>query len=114
LTEKVRKWAREEIGLGEKAPNGEGYNAQHVRLSMKVFINPVVAALPEHAHLFYKHGCFAARDKPNRPCDAGAMESEVPKDFLPITLTPEMDEKWHARIKRNIKMPQENTTQAGA
>jgi hypothetical protein len=116
LTTKVRSWAKEETHNkdGKKAPNGKNYNAQHVWLTMKVFINPVVAALPEHAHLFYQDGCFMGQNQPNRPCVGGALESEVPKEFRPIVLTPEMDQKWVSRIQRNIKMPQENTTKAGA
>lgn len=63
LTDKVRSWASEEKEAKEaaNAPNGEPYNAQHIWLSMKVFINPAVASLPEHAHLFFEPGCVYRR-----------------------------------------------------
>ncbi len=31
---------------------------QHIRLNLLVFINPAVASLPEHSHLFGGHGCY--------------------------------------------------------
>lgn len=59
LTGKVRYIAQLEINRNnETAPNGEPYNAQHIWLSMKVFVNPVVASLPQHAHLFPEHGWY--------------------------------------------------------
>ena len=33
---------------------------QHVYMNVQVFINPLVAALPQHAHLFTEHGCFVS------------------------------------------------------
>jgi cyclopropane fatty-acyl-phospholipid synthase-like methyltransferase len=64
LTQEVRALAVEEQNWPATdkrtvAPNGEKYNAQHLWKALKVFINPVVAALPQHAHLFPEHGCFA-------------------------------------------------------
>jgi len=59
LTDRVRWFAQQELRWkNETAPNGEDYNAQHVWLSMKVFVNPVVASLPQHAHLFPEHGWY--------------------------------------------------------
>jgi hypothetical protein len=45
------------------------------------------------------------------------MESEVPKDFMPIPLTPDTRNGRKmvcADQEQHFKMPQENTTQAGA
>ena len=106
LTQQVREWAQNERGQA-KAPNGSEYNPQHVWLSMKVFINPAVASLPEHAHLFYEPGCFDGRNQ-HRLCEEGinvaevAMESKLPEGYLPVKLTPEMDTKWEQRIKEKV------------
>mmetsp|Transcript_17572 Transcript_17572/g.47900 ORF Transcript_17572/g.47900 Transcript_17572/m.47900 type:complete len:243 (+) Transcript_17572:3-731(+) len=106
LTKEVRYWARREARIGDEvAPNGNKYNAQHLWLTMKVFVNPVVAALPQHAHLFSQHGCFSKLYEPDKQCDSlerGYYEAQ--KSVTPIALTEEMDQKWDARIKRNIGM----------
>jgi len=40
----------------------EGTNAQLLKARLLVFINPSVAALPEHDHLFGGHGCFGGEN----------------------------------------------------
>jgi hypothetical protein len=91
------------------APNGKLYNAQHVWLTMQVFVNPFVAALPQHAHLLAEPGCFVIREKGgvngiivNRECD-GVKESKPPPEFLPLVLTEQQDEEWKNLVKRNIE-----------
>jgi hypothetical protein len=37
-------------------PDGEPFNAQHIWTTMLVFINPVVASLPQHQHLMAERG----------------------------------------------------------
>ena len=79
---------------------------------MKVFINPVVAALPEHAHLFHEAGCYGGRDTNNKKdpiihkkCGTGKGgegETPLPDDFYPIELTPEMDRIWEEEVKTHI------------
>ena len=69
----------------------------------QVFINPMVASLPEHHHLFARggNGCFKGnRNEPktgltiiHRPCGENE-ESTLPKSFLPLSLDAEMDERW--------------------
>lgn len=110
LTSMVRR-----IGLKEqmkKIPSmtGEPYNAQHLWNKLIVFINPAVAALPEHVHLFAEHGCYHNRSGDNighRECGtggrAGKGESVLPKSFYPLTLTDDMDKAWEDLIKKNIK-----------
>ena len=82
LTQQVRQWALDERYDRSipKAPvphrkalggaGGAGYRAVHIILSMKVFINPVVASLPQHAHLFAEDGCFKKFNGTiiNKPC----------------------------------------------
>lgn len=111
LTEEVRNVARDEANPrntnGTVAPNGESYNAQHVWLTMKVFVNPVVAALPQHAHLFPEHGCFGSRDGPPRVCGEGpdgALESVLPKEYWPLQPTAEQDREWADLIRAHITM----------
>ena len=82
---------------------------------MQVFINPVVAALPEHAHLFSDHGCYDSRtSKPgvivNRECGtgkAGELETPLPKEFYPLEINEQMDKDWEELIKKNIKQKNE-------
>jgi Methyltransferase domain len=111
LTEKVRAIASEEQNNDVLAPNGAKYNPQHIWLSMKVFINPAVASLPEHAHLFPEHGCYGGRNSThviNRVCGTGNdeqkdVETPLPKELWPIELKPEMDDAWYELVRKNIK-----------
>jgi len=54
--------------------------AQHLRYRLMVFINPKVAALPQHHHLFGGHGCFSKvidnRDG-GTPCTNNAKTNDV-------------------------------------
>jgi Methyltransferase domain len=113
LTNDIHQVAKAELQLADGdpdsiAPNGEKYNAQHIWLSMKVFINPVVAALPEHAHLFPEHGCYGNKpeqDQKYRECGTGpngALESVLPASFYPLVPTKEQDEAWHVLIQKHI------------
>ena len=112
LTKEVRSVASQESKAGNKAPNGKQYNAQHIWLTMKVFINPVVAALPEHAHLFFEPGCFGGRDQKNKDdpiihknCGTGKdgdKETPLPESYYPIRLTQDMDTEWEEQVKKHI------------
>jgi hypothetical protein len=108
LTQKVRSLATEErTNTTAIAPNGISYNAQHLWLSMKVFVNPAVAAMPQHAHLFPEFGCYAVNGKEriHRECGTGkegALETPLAKDFYPLKLTPEMDKEWEDLIRSKI------------
>ena len=107
LTQTIKRIAKNESGTG-LAPNGKTYNGQHIWLTLKVFVNPVVAALPQHAHLFYEHGCFLDRGK-GRLCGTGKdghLELTLPKSYLPLELTPEQDQAWFDLIKEHIGTPE--------
>ena len=87
------------------APNEKTYQAQHIRLHLLVFINPQVASLPQHHHLFHsEHGCYGSRAKDGsfigRICGEGKAveETPLPEDWYPLKLTPEMDTKWEERV----------------
>jgi hypothetical protein len=103
----VKKVAQRESNIG---PDGKKFRAQHIRLSMKVFINPAVASLPQHAHLFPELGCFVKRQEGvliHRECGTGpgaALESKLPASFLPLVLDEEMDEKWMTLLRQKLNM----------
>jgi SAM-dependent methyltransferase len=104
LTKTVRKWARDDRRSNYTLPTGNQPNPQHVFTSAKVFINPSVAALPEHAHLFPRHGCFAARGS-NRECGTGPgghRETPLAPSFYPLPVLPEMHDRWVRAIKAGI------------
>ena len=109
LTQKVRHIATNERDHGTAlGPDGSEYNAQHVWLTMQVYINPAVASLPEHTHLFSEHGCFKARvgkEMVHKECGTlrgGENESKLPKSFYPLELTTEQDEAWLKQVKDSI------------
>ena len=117
-TKHMRKIALDEKGTDYEdniitdkplAPNGEPYNAQHVWTSMLVFINPAVASLPQHAHLFTGPGCYEGVGKEekilNRECD-GDNESKPPPEFYPLVLTEQQDKDWYELVKKNIEIKQ--------
>jgi hypothetical protein len=111
LTMRSRKAATDEIlGKNSTGPNGKPYAAHHVMSTIKVFINPVVAALPEHAHLFPRDGCFERYGNSTkgetfaktRPCGEG-VETPLPASFEPLKVTPEMQQKWIEVIQQGLQ-----------
>jgi hypothetical protein len=109
LTQKVRALASaEKKNETAIAPNGKSYNAQHIWLSMKVFVNPAVASMPQHAHLFPEFGCFQngkGAERLHRECGTGReglLETPLAKDFYPLKLTAEMDKEWEDLIRSKI------------
>lgn len=119
LTKQARQWAGEERGNSSNVgPNGKPYFPQHIVISLKVFVNPAVAALPQHQHLFPEHGCFREfkgslvkeGKSPiiNRPCampgvEGAELESVLPESFEPLPVRPEMHQRWHDLIKRSLE-----------
>jgi hypothetical protein len=92
-------------------PTGKKYAGQHIFTSIKVFINPMVASLPEHAHLFANHGCYKGKgaggiqDIVNRECGTSKNspeETNVDPSYLPLTLTEEQDLAWIKIVEDNI------------
>ena len=91
-------------------------------MSMKVFINPAVAALPQHAHLFAEDGCLGKalpqeewtgtgkrRFEPRR-CGTGKtgiMETPMKESMLPLEIDPKMHENWIQAIRAGISLPKE-------
>jgi hypothetical protein len=118
LTKQIRDKALKEIMTPFKpehiGPNGKPYLGQHIEQHMNVFINPVVSALPEHAHLFAEHGCFKEMKEGaiiHRECGIGPdgggkdknnAESKLPESFYPLALTPEQDQAWLKQVNASI------------
>jgi len=117
LTKKVRAQAYSEQNKGV-APNGGNWDAQHIWLTMKVFINPAVAALPQHAHLLAEPDCFRKRgngQRFNRECGevttdsdpvvaaGAALESKLPTEFHALPITADQDDKWFQHVKSKVK-----------
>ena len=110
LTQQVRKIALKE-GSGKRiiGPDGKPSNAQHVWLNMQVYVNPVVASLPQHAHLFAEHGCYGGKGDGraivHKECGEGKggnKESKLPASFYPLEMTPEQDEAWLGKVRQSI------------
>mmetsp|Transcript_12207 Transcript_12207/g.25755 ORF Transcript_12207/g.25755 Transcript_12207/m.25755 type:complete len:405 (-) Transcript_12207:113-1327(-) len=111
LTQEVRSVAQRDQGLKnltlDMKPDHLYYVGQHIYLNMQVFINPMVASLPQHAHLFSEHGCFGGRDnngnKIHIDCHDAIKKdnklSTLPEEFKPLKLTAEMDKKWFDLVK---------------
>lgn len=108
FTKKVRSIASAEKSEGIKSPKeNENYNAQHVWLTMMVFINPAVASLPEHQHLFAEGGCYVDTKEGviiTRDCDGvkDKVESVLPKEYVSLEITDEMDKEWEELVRKNI------------
>jgi hypothetical protein len=96
------------------APNGIKYNAQHVWLRGQVFINPAVAALPQHAHLLAEPGCYDNRENRTSHRECGdpmpsqdtSGESVLTVAFRALPLTVAQDDAWVAHIKPLVKAKQ--------
>lgn len=71
---------------------------QHIWGSMQVFINPLVASLPEHQHLFAEHGCYLNGSK-GHVCKKEDHYTPLPERFKPLVLTKEMDNQWMELVK---------------
>lgn len=69
---------------------------QHLRTTLQVFINPMVASLPEHAHLLAEHGCYHGK----KGSECGKNEETImSSSFKPLSLTDEMDKQWSEVIQ---------------
>eukprot|EP00591_Stephanopyxis_turris_P009576 CAMPEP_0195525506 /NCGR_PEP_ID=MMETSP0794_2-20130614/25992_1 /TAXON_ID=515487 /ORGANISM="Stephanopyxis turris, Strain CCMP 815" /LENGTH=357 /DNA_ID=CAMNT_0040655985 /DNA_START=121 /DNA_END=1194 /DNA_ORIENTATION=- len=103
LTNQVKNWAKE----GKKlytGPGGKYYDGFYIRATMKVFINPTVASLPQHAHLFPELGCFQRGENTHRECKTEYGETPGDPSMYPLKLTPEMDDKWNNWVEKHVKI----------
>ena len=77
----------------------------------------MVAALPEHHHLFAEQGCYEKHDKDaqggriivHRECgttgnkEAQETETKLPDEYKPLKLDPSMDRAWEKLVFGNTK-----------
>jgi SAM-dependent methyltransferase len=103
LTNQVKGWARAEKKK-YTGPGGVYYDGFYIRTQMKVFVNPMVAALPEHAHLFPEFGCVEKNSTAqfHRECESEKGETPLDKSMYPLKLTPEMDEQWNGWVDKHV------------
>ncbi|KAL7471198.1 hypothetical protein ACHAXS_011500 [Conticribra weissflogii] len=68
--------------------------AQHLWTTLMVFVNPLVASLPEHAHLMAEHGCYDGAG--NVECGGRKAEklTPLPDNYKPLFLTEDMEKEW--------------------
>lgn len=109
LTAQIRKEADREACHGPLAVNGEKPNPQNL-YQMLVFFNPVVGALPEHAHLFAEPGCYDEESLPGnttlKDCGHGVgaeKETPLPPAYKPLPIQDSAHKEWEERIQRAIK-----------
>jgi hypothetical protein len=68
----------------ERNPGVLNAIGQHIQRNMMVFINPLVASLPKHQHIFNGNGCYSGanhNEDGGIPCDA---EDKLPIDYKPL------------------------------
>ena len=115
MTQEVRKLAMREREMGIMAPNGANYSASHIWANMKVFVNPTVASLPQHAGLFPELGCYQGRKDGaivHRECGTGKngdMETPLAPELYPLKLTPQMDAEWEKIVKEHLHLQEKQT-----
>ena len=120
LTNQARLWALQDFSNATNiAPNGKRYGPKHLINSLKVFVNPAVAALPKHQHLFPEHGCFHYYNKSGdfpsvtRPCGSPGsrgrhLETPLSQHMYPLPVLPEMQQRWHDLVKSRLEFTDEH------
>jgi SAM-dependent methyltransferase len=108
LSDEVRRLAKDESrNKTNIGPDGGRYIPAHVGTSMKVFINPVVAALRQHAHLFPQDGCFKLYEKGviyNKACDPNKMETTLPASYAPLKFNAAKHDEWLEMVQKSMNM----------
>lgn len=76
---------------------------QHLWSTLQVYINPLVASLPEHAHLLAEHGCYTSEKGIECGKAGNNIDSVLPDSFKPLKITDEMDQEW-ADVVKDLKL----------
>eukprot|EP01083_Nonionella_stella_P074596 202401_1 len=87
------------------------YDAHHIKSRMLVFINPLVASKPQHAHILSEGGCYLSNKQPRVHCGeennkrARKVNTPIPDEFKNIIYKEEQHKKWEEMIhsKCNFK-----------
>lgn len=105
LTHQMRTAAAADVNLRDLVHDMTKKNmtnyavGQHLRTSLQVFINPLVASLPEHQHLFAEHGCYFHTKGKECGKEGSKNDTPLPESFKPLKLTQEMDDRWMDLIR---------------
>lgn len=68
-----------------KAGRQGQFDAQHLSFGMRVFINPAVASLKEHHHLFSGWGCYKGLiDNKYGGLECKEAADALPTDYIPL------------------------------
>jgi hypothetical protein len=110
LTNQVREAAHAERDAGERGPDTKLFRAISLIKDTLVFINPRVASLDAHDHLFPELGCMKGEDADGtliqRECGTGAgaaTESIVPLEYMPPKVDKIMSNHWRVFVKKFLK-----------
>ena len=105
LTEAMHKKAKQDTGrkdlIEDMKTKGRNsyYVGQHLAYTLQVFINPMVASLPQHAHLMTEAGCIGKGGNNDKVECGERGTTALPNHFKSINLTEEMDANWLELIK---------------
>lgn len=104
LTKVMKEYAGKDRGRRDIIPAMDptkNYSVgQHLWSTLQVYINPLVASLPEHAHLMAEHGCYEHTN--GKECGKAGnteVDSVLPDNFKPLKLTDDMDKEWSELVK---------------
>jgi SAM-dependent methyltransferase len=120
LTDQLKEAAVQEWEAKAEGPDGKRLRAVGLLLDTKVFINPRVASLPEHAHLFPEPGCFKERLKNatiiQRECNIGAgegLETPLGGQFVAPIVENVKERAWNLLVRRNLHEGSQPTSPYG-
>lgn len=100
LTERFRRIASDGTLINPNLASGQ---AQHLAHGLQVFINPIVASLPQHHHLFGGGGCYDdSIDNNNGGRECTGVDA-LPGDYLPL-----LDCSWDPNSKATILKCEKN------
>lgn len=109
LTWNVQEAANNEGDEPVEGPDGEYYNAKDLQAHTHVFVNPTVAQLPAHAHLFPETGCFKGHADNGtllrRECNIGAgqgLETSLPEGWEAPEISSDRHAEWVATIQQHL------------
>jgi len=106
-TKRVRKLGHEEAKENHKLPvddRSRVYNPIHIKSRMLVFINPLVASKPQHAHILSEGGCYLSAEDPRVHCGeeknprARKVNTPIPERFKNIPYKEEQHTAWEEMI----------------
>eukprot|EP01083_Nonionella_stella_P268204 906516_1 len=120
-TKRVRQIGHKEAHAKLKFPvDGEdgtarNYDPHHIKSRMLVFINPLVASKPRHAHILSEGGCYLSKGDPHVHCGeennetARKINTPIPEEFKNILYKEEQHQKWEEMIhsKCSLKKKEE-------